>query len=632
MIRAVLGRLLLALALAALPRTGLAAGNAERILGFDSRVVIAPTGDLTVTETIRVWATGASIRQGLVREFPTRYTASDGRITSVGFHLLSVRRDGHSEDSHTETAANGVKVYMGKKGRFISPGEHTYELTYATDGQIGQFAAYDELYWNVTGNGWRLPIDRATARIVLPPGAEIRQYAAYTGPMGARGEDYAVDTAEPGVFTCETTSPLSPGEGLTVAVAFQKGLIALPTPAQRALANQGFRMAASGLAVVTVFSLTAWWLVGRDPTRGLIVPLFAPPQGISAPAARYVRRMGFDDKTFCAGLVQMAVAGGLIIEDADDVYILARGKTAADKGSWQDAVTGDLLGSTPALRVTQANHAVINKARKNLEKNLKRDYEGSHFQVNRAFFGLGAALSVLAFGLTALRADNPQMAGMFILWLGIWTFGVAALTLRALTALRKAKARPRFTTLVAALFACLIAAPFLIGELVGAAFLSMALTLPATACLVAIAVLNALFHHLLKAPTPLGRQVMDALEGFRLYLSLGERERLDILHPPDRTPELFERYLPYALALDVEVAWTAQFADVLAQAAAEGYTPGWYVGPGFSSGDFSGFADGLGSGFSSAISSSATAPGSASGSGGGGSSGGGGGGGGGGGW
>ena len=633
MIRGSLCRLLLVLGLVfvGLPGAGLAAGGAERILSFDSQVGIAPNGALTVTETIRVWATGESIRQGLVREFPTRYTKPDGTPVTVGFRVLSVRRDGQNEDWHTDSQSNGVKIYMGKKGHFISPGEHVYALTYATDGQIGQFATYDELYWNVTGNDWRLPIDHAAARITLPPGATIGQYAAYTGPVGAKGRNFAIQT-EAGVFSCETTKPLSPGEGLTVAVAFPKGFVQLPTPTQQVLTNQGFQMAATGFVVVTVFFLVAWFLVGRDPTRGLTVPLFAPPPGISAPAARYLRRMGYDDKTFAAALVQMAVAGALVIEDGDDAYILARGKTANAKGSWQDEVASTLLGSAPAVRLEQDNHAVIAAARKALETNLKNDYQGSHFQTNRAFFFFGAALSVLALVLSALWSDDPQVAGIFITWLAGWSFAVAALSLRALTALRKARSRPRFTTIVGAVFACLFAVPFLVGELVGTAFLSAALSLPTTACLVGIAILNAIFWHLLKAPTPQGRRVMDALEGFRLYLSVAERDRLNILNPPQRTPELFERYLPYALALDVENAWAAQFADVLAQASAQGYTPVWYVGHGFASGDYSGFADNLGNGFSSAISSSATAPGSTSGSGGGGSSGGGGGGGGGGGW
>jgi uncharacterized membrane protein len=131
--------------------------------------------------------------------------------------------------------------------------------------------------------------------------------------------------------------------------------------------------------------------------------------------------------------------------------------------------------------------------------------------------------------------------------------------------------------------------------------------------------------------------LMDQLDGFADYLSVAEKDRMNFHNPPQRTPELFERFLPYALALGVEQAWSEQFADVLAEAGRgeagrrSGYHPRWYHGDGFD-GDFGRFASDLGSGFTGAIAAAATAPGSSSGSGGGGSSGGGGGGGGGGGW
>ena len=141
---------------------------------------------------------------------------------------------------------------------------------------------------------------------------------------------------------------------------------------------------------------------------------------------------------------------------------------------------------------------------------------------------------------------------------------------------------------------------------------------------------------MLKAPTVTGRKVMDELEGFRMYLATAEKERLNMLNPPDRTPELFEKYLPYALALDVENEWSEQFADVLAKASVDpngnGYRPRWYRGSSWNVRAPNTFAAALGSSLASTIASSATAPGSSSGSGGGGSSGGGGGGGGGGGW
>ena len=149
--------------------------------------------------------------------------------------------------------------------------------------------------------------------------------------------------------------------------------------------------------------------------------------------------------------------------------------------------------------------------------------------------------------------------------------------------------------------------------------------------------INTLFYHLLKAPTLLGRRMMDQIAGFADYLSVAEKDRMNFHNPPERTPELFERFLPYALALGVEQAWSEQFSDVLARAGqAEGnrsghYSPRWYSGRSFD-GNFGNFASDLGSGFSGAIAAASTAPGSSSGSGGGGSSGGGGGGGGGGGW
>ena len=119
-----------------------------------------------------------------------------------------------------------------------------------------------------------------------------------------------------------------------------------------------------------------------------------------------------------------------------------------------------------------------------------------------------------------------------------------------------------------------------------------------------------------------------------MYLSVAEKDRLDSIKEPPKTPELFELFLPYALALNVENKWAEKFSDVLSSIDKNksAYHPGWYSGTSWSTLGATGFASSLGSSFSSTISSSSTAPGSSSGGGGGGSSGGGGGGGGGGGW
>ncbi len=147
------------------------------------------------------------------------------------------------------------------------------------------------------------------------------------------------------------------------------------------------------------------------------------------------------------------------------------------------------------------------------------------------------------------------------------------------------------------------------------------------------AIVHGVFVFLLKAPTVRGRLLLDQLEGFKMYLEVAEQDDLEARHPPEKTPQLFERYLPFALALGVENEWAEQFSEVFSRLSDSGhpYQPVWYSGA-FDPHRPATFAKNVGSTFSSAIASAATPPGSSSGGGGGGFSGGGGGGGGGGGW
>src|SRR6185295_14029954 len=158
----------------------------ERILAFDSTITVNPDGTLEVREVLRVSVEGRDIRRGIVREFPTTYPREGGGQVVVGFEFRSATRDGADEPWRAEPSANGVRVYLGSASVMLPHGEHTYELVYRTDRQMGFFADHDELYWNVTGNGSNFPIDQASARLLLPdaiPRGDIR-LEAYTGMQG----------------------------------------------------------------------------------------------------------------------------------------------------------------------------------------------------------------------------------------------------------------------------------------------------------------------------------------------------------------------------------------------------------------------------------------------------------------
>jgi len=219
-------------------------------------------------------------------------------------------------------------------------------------------------------------------------------------------------------------------------------------------------------------------------------------------------------------------------------------------------------------------------------------------------------------------------------WLTGWSFGVYMLVSSVIRAWKSVRTEGVLGVGQAG-FLTLFSIPFVAGECVGLGMLIWACGFAATGLIAACIGINVIFHHLLKAPTLAGRALMDRVEGFKMFLTAVDADRLQTIARPDKTPQLFERFLPYAFALGVEHAWAQQFSQVLAQAATAGgasYSPSWYSGAAFASFSASGFTSSFSSSFSSAISSSSTAPGSSSGSGGGGSSGGGGGGGGGGGW
>lgn len=608
----------------------------ERILEFTSQIKIQPDASLIVTETIKVQAEGRQIKRGIVREFPTRYEGRGGHATNVGFSLRGVMKDGRSEPYHTERVSNGIKIYMGRKDVLLKPGVYAYQLTYWTDRQIGYFKDYDELYWNVTGNDWRLTIEKARAVVELPAGATVTQEAAYTGRSGAAGKDYLYALDDKGRPAWSTTAPLPPGQGFTIAVAWPKGLVTEPTAGEKAtnwLADNGsFAAGAVGLALLLLYYVWAWLKVGRDPRKGTIVPLFTPPEGLSPAAARYVTRMGFDNIAFAAAVVDVAVKGHLTVEEerAGEYALLRKpGPAPASLSPGERLLADKLFASSTKLELKNKNHRKISDAITALRETLQREYEKANFHTNGLFLIPGILISLVTIVVLVLFSPDPGGAAGMSLWLAIWSVGCYFLAVMVGRAWRNTRGP---LSGMGAMGITLFAVPFFLGELLGLYLISEFVTPWAGLAILIIVLVTPLFAFLLKAPTQGGRRLMDRIEGFKQYLSVAEKDRLNKLHPPEKTPELFERYLPYALALGVEQEWCEQFSEVLQKAGTEPYQPSWYTGRSFSGRNYGDLANSLGGSLAGAISSSSSAPGSSSGSGGGGSSGGGGGGGGGGGW
>jgi uncharacterized membrane protein YgcG len=339
---------------------------------------------------------------------------------------------------------------------------------------------------------------------------------------------------------------------------------------------------------------------------------------------RMLWRMKFDNTAFTAAVVDMAVKGGLKISDNAKMRLDLAPAPPAVLSAGERALWEELHKGGSSIELKNTNHRIVNRARQALKGSLSRELSATYFLSNTGWLAPGLVITLATVGALALSAAEPPALLFLSVWLTGWTFGCVMLVRKAWAAWQARGVMGKVGALVFSAFTL----PFLGGELVGLWFLTTQTGLAATLVFLGMIFMNALFYELLKAPTQVGRRILDEIEGFRLYLSVAEEDRLNFIHPPDETPELFERFLPYAMVLDVENLWGERFAGILERA---GYEPRWYAGRHWNRMHPGGFASDLGSGMQSAVSSASSAPGSSSGMSGG-SSGGGGGGGGGGGW
>ncbi len=616
-------------------------GEREEILSFHSSISVRADASIAVRETITVRSTQSDIRHGVYRDMPTVYGAGWGLRRTVPFRVSLVLRNGRPEPYHMARIENGKRLYIGSENVLVDKGEHTYVIEYTTDRQVGFFTDHDELYWNVTGNGWGLRIRKAVAWVSLPEGvsSEDVDVEAYTGPEGARGSDYSAEVTVDGVAEFATTRTLGPGEGLTVVVSWPKGHVTPPTSTQRLARllgdNLGLLVGVAGVGLIVAYFFVAWANVGRDPEGGTIIPLFEPPAGLGAGAVRFIWRMGYDKKVYAAALIDMAARGYLTIEDADGTYRLRKTGTPEDVLTEEEAaVAAPLFRSRKSVKLVQSNHGRIRRSISDLKETLKTRYGNRYFHSNLRYLIPGAAASVVVL-LAGATLYAPGPAVFLCVWLSFWTLAVVVLLVGAGKAWGAFLHGNRTVSgFLSALGMTLFALPFTFFELLALWMLTRMTGIPLLLLALLLIGVNLTFRSLLKAPTAEGRALMDRIDGFRMYLSVAERHRFDMLAPPDRTPELFERYFPYALALDVDQEWAERFSDVLASSTVEkaAYTPTWYSGTRWSGLGTGMRAGSFGASLGAVAAASATAPGSSSGSGGGGSSGGGGGGGGGGGW
>jgi len=636
MIKQVLVRLFTALVLAlalALPTVA-----REEIRAFASDVELRTDGSVRVLETIDVQVEGIDIRRGIYRDIHVTMLGASGNKIRIAFEVEAVTRKGKPEMFRVERMGDFQRIWIGDPDVFLPHGEHRYTIAYTMERMARPTAdgQGDELYWNATGNYWDFPILASVARVRLPQGAIIDNLAAYTGQVGSSESDVTITREGDTSAIFRTGRSLAPGEGMTFAVSFQKGVVTYPEGTDAMLQSLSDQrdvwLPVLAVVLLLAYYLVAWMRVGRDPPKGTIIPLFHPPRDFSPALTHFVHKWGFANSgwtAMTAAIFNLGVKGLVTIRNPEKTLtVMATGKQPEEKLPVGEQVLFSYFKSRGAVTFDKANGKSLDSRRTAFTSAIESENRKIWFNHNWGYAGFGFLLAaamvvtMAVFGVIEpiwlfaavfggvfagiigavvfgfIHTGGWLQRFMLVVWIGIFAFNMGGGILQTFTGIT------------------INAAALAIGSMV---------------------LICVIFTVLMRAPTVQGRKVMDEIEGFRLYLETAEKNRLNIVDEPPLTVERFERLLPYAIALGVEKPWSEHFQAELARNAVSQeerpYRPAWYTGGrNFNTGNLSKAISSASSGMAAAMVAAQPVQASSSGSGGRGSSGGGGGGGGGGGW
>jgi uncharacterized membrane protein YgcG len=554
------------------------------IQDFDAQIRVEDDGTLQVEERLTLRFEGSW--QGVDREYSLEHRTAQGRRARLSMEVGTVT-DGEGRALTVERSEGQNRLDLRIWVPDAQDAVRTVVIPYRVRGGLryfdaeGEISAQDELYWNVTGTDWRIPIERVTTQVELPRGLPALEAWGYTGPAGSTERAVSLSGVGGEEVRVETQRYLGPGEGLTVSVRWAGGVLPRPTARDR---NRQFLQDhwPAGLPFLTLLLMTRiWWTRGRDPRgRSSLVVEFEPPPGMTPSEGGTLLDHKAEIHDITSILVDLAVRGYLRIEEIPGNRIPAfLGGKSAD---W----------AFHATQPQEAWGALLPYERRFLEGLFHRSKRGGATTAqlselrNRFYQSLGEIRTGIydrlkAKGLYRSRPDRVtqrwSIFGFVLMFASVFLFSVVA-DIEALFGVL-----PHSVTTVAGLIA---------SSLVVMGFSSR-----------------------MGARTVEGVRAREHIRGFQEFLSRVEADYYDriVMHP-----ELFERYLPWAMALRVDQRWAKAFEGIV-QA-----PPNWYQSRTSTVGAFqaSAFASQVGALATQANQSFSSTP-SGSGSGGGGSSGGG---------
>ncbi len=288
---------------------------------FHADITVNQDSSLFVTETILVHFHES--RHGIYREIPFKYTDERGNPIKTPLHVQSVTdQAGTAKNYRVTKKGNVVNIRIGDPKSHVE-GFQTYVITYEVQDAILFLDDHDELYWDVTGNYWWSPIQEASAVVTLAgkQPSENLWASCYTGVSGSRTSRCSYEVSNNSADFV-TTKSLAPREGLTIAFGWDRGLVSPPTTMRKLLwlielrENWIFLLPLLPLAVM----IFLWRTSGRDPRiREAMTVVYEPPKYNNVPlTAGEVGAMvdeKLDPRDITSTIIGLAVKGYIKIEE-----------------------------------------------------------------------------------------------------------------------------------------------------------------------------------------------------------------------------------------------------------------------------------------------------------------------------
>ncbi len=324
-------------------------------------------------------------------------------------------------------------------------------------------------------------------------------------------------------------------------------------------------LAVTAVVAVCAYYVFAWLVFGRNPKAGVLMPSYEAPRNLSPAMLRYVWKERFDDRTFWAGVLSL-VAKGLATMHAEDGATHLRPTEAANRKQplpdEEQILLDRLLRGRPrkgiVISMLDSRTAL---AASDMAVSLHQAAVGRWFQENRAYVTGGACLSMAALFAVA-QPRRLEQWGVLVLALAMMApsaFYLFFLTMRARDLCRSLREKFDVALLGSGVGILGFIVSCIAGIVLGCVVLGGSFGWPLIFVTVFLTILNVLHLQWMKAPTQDGGKLLTEIEGFRLFLKSVERLPMQRSDAPGDKAGLYEKYLPCAVALEVEQAWGDQF-------------------------------------------------------------------------